>query len=70
MLKRHNLLGKKNKQKQEVEKLITLIKHHIETCLKSSNRKSETAIVELENLKSDFSLKLNPEVKSMIVGFK
>ena len=34
MLKRHNLLGKKNKQKQEVEKLITLIKHHIETCLK------------------------------------
>ena len=41
MLKRHYLLNKKNKQKGEVEKLVTCIKHHIETSLKQCNRKSE-----------------------------
>jgi len=70
MLKRHNLLGKKNKQKQELEKLVQLIKHHIETSLKQCNRKSESMPIELDQLKVDFSLNLNQDVKSMISGFK
>lgn len=70
MLKRHNLLGKKNKQKSELEKLVTLIKYHIETSLKQQNRKSETVNVELDALKPDFSLQLSIEVKNMITNFR
>lgn len=70
MLKRHNLLGKKNKQKLELEKLVQLIKYQVETSLKQQNRKSETVNVELDALKADFSLTLSQEVKSMITNFK
>jgi len=59
MLKRHNLLGKKNKHKQDQERLVTLIKHHIETSLKLCNRKSESVPIELEMLRENFNLKLS-----------
>ena len=70
MLKRHYLLNKKNKQKGEVEKLVTCIKHHIETSLKQCNRKSENQPIELESLKPDFHLKLTQDVRSMIQNFR
>lgn len=40
MLKRHNLLSKKNAKKTELEKTSTMIKNQLEISLKTSNRKS------------------------------
>ena len=40
MIKRHNLLSKKNSKKTELEKTSTMIKNQLEISLKTSNRKS------------------------------
>lgn len=49
---------------------MTLIKHQIEGCLKTSNRKSENSPIELDQLRESFSLKLGSEVRNLINGFK
>lgn len=50
MLKRTNMLGKKNKQKQELEKASTMIKQQIELQLKQSNKKSDNDYIDLSEL--------------------
>lgn len=54
MLRRHNLLGKKNSKKQELEKTSTMIKNRLELDLKHANRKSESDFIDLADLKPDF----------------
>lgn len=54
MLKRHNLLGKKNAKKTELEKTSTMIKNQLEISLKTSNRKSQNDFIDLADLKPDF----------------
>jgi hydrogenase maturation factor len=70
MLKRHNLLGKKNAKKTELEKTSTMIKNQLEISLKTSNRKSQNDFIDLADLKPDFQLKLTQEVKTMMSHFK
>ena len=50
MLKRHNLLGKKNKQKTELERTSHMIKNSIELQLRQQNKKSENDFIELAQL--------------------
>lgn len=54
MLRRHNLLGKKNSKKSELEKTSTMIKNRLELDLKQANRKSESDFIDLADLKPDF----------------
>lgn len=70
MLKRHNLLSKKNKQKQELERTSTTIKQQIEMQLKQSNKKSESDYIDLAELQTNFVLKLTAECKTMMTNFR
>lgn len=70
MLKRHNLLGKKNKQKTELERTSNMIKTTIELQLRQQNKKSENDFIELAQLQPNFTLKLTSESKTMIINFK
>ena len=70
MLKRHNSNGKRNEQKKELERTCTMIKCQIELQLKQSNKKSENDFIDLDQLRPDFTLKLTPEIKTMIAHFK
>lgn len=70
MLRRHSLLGKKNLKKSELEKTQNLLKGQLEMTLRNCNRKSETDLIDLKDLKSDFSLRLSEEQRSLISHFK
>lgn len=70
MLKRTNMLGKKNKQKQELEKASTMIKQQIELQLKQSNKKSDNDYIDLAELQPNFKLKLTSECKTMLTNFR
>ena len=70
MLRRHSLLGKKNGKKVELEKTQNLLKSQLEMTLRNCNRRSETDLVDLMQLKSDFVLRLSEEQRSLISHFK
>ncbi len=63
MLKRHNLLSKKNAKKHELERTTTMVKQQIELQLKHQNKTSENTVCDLENLKPNFNLRLSAEIK-------
>ena len=70
MLKRHNLLSKKNAKKNEMDKASALFKQQIELQLKNANRKSQNDFIDLADLKPDFNLKLSQEVKTGLSNYK
>ena len=60
MLRRTHYLNRKREKKVELDKCFSMIKQKVESILKMNNRKSDSSVVELADLKATF--RFEPEL--------
>jgi hypothetical protein len=69
MLKRINLLARKNQKKSDLEKTLGLVKQKIEVILKFQNKRSENDFIELADIPRNFVFRVPEELKSIVAHY-
>ena len=69
MLKRINLLARKNQKKSDLEKTLGLVKQKIEVILKFQNKRSENDFMELSEIPRNFVFRVSEELKSIVAHY-